>query len=94
MKQPSSLMGRRYWLIDLGAQVSSFSSGLCEQMALNINTLYRLLELEGTGSLPIPYFEYIKSKPAVIRGYNKDVLLLDIPTMTYAVKCYIIFFQY
>ena len=35
-------------LIDLRAQVSSVSSGFCEQMALKVHPLDRQLKLEGT----------------------------------------------
>ena len=39
-------------LIDLGAQVSSVSSHFCEELALQIQPLGQLLELEGTGVQP------------------------------------------
>ena len=42
-------------LIDLGAQVSSISSGFCNLLALEVCPLGRLLELEGTGGSVIPY---------------------------------------
>ena len=42
-------------LIDLGAQVSSVSSGYCEWMALRVHLLVRLLELEGTRVSAILY---------------------------------------
>ena len=59
-------------LIDLVAQVSSISSGFCEQMALEIHSLDRLLELEGMGGAVIPYLEYMEVNLQIpgIRGYN------------------------
>ena len=39
-------------LIDLGAQVSSVSSQFCKDLALQIQPLGQLLELEGTGAQP------------------------------------------
>ena len=75
-------------LINLGAQVLSVSSWFCEDLALQIQPLGRLLELEGTGSSAIPYLGYVEVNLQIlgIRNYNKDVLLLVIPTMTYSEK--------
>ena len=47
-------------LIDSGAQVSSISSGFCEQMALMVHPIDQLVELEGTGGSAIPYLEYVE----------------------------------
>ena len=43
-----------------------------------------LLELEGTGGSAIPYLGYVEIKLHIpgIRGYNEDILLLIILTMT------------
>ena len=46
-------------LIDLGAQVSSVSAKFCEDLALQIKPLGRLLELEGTGGAAIPYLGFM-----------------------------------
>ena len=61
-------------LIDTGAEVSSISSGLCEQMVLKIDSLDRLLELEGMGGLAILYLGYVKVNLQLpgIMGYNKE----------------------
>ena len=79
-------------LIDLGEQVSSVSSRFCKQMALKVHPLEWLLELEGTGGSAIPYMGYVEVnlQIPVIRGYNKDVLLLVVPTMTYAKKVLVV----
>ena len=55
---------------------------------MQIQPLGSLLELEGTGGSTIPYLRYIEVnlQILVIRNYNKDVLLLLIPTMTYSEK--------
>ena len=75
-------------LITSGAQVSSVSSGFCEQMALKVHPLDRPLKLEGTSQAAIPYLGYVEVNLQIpgIRGYNKDVMLLVILTMTYAEK--------
>ena len=75
-------------LIDLGAQVSSISSGFCEQMCPKVSLLNRLLKLEGTGRATILYWGYVKVNLQIpgIRGYNDDVMLLVILTITYAKK--------
>ena len=75
-------------LIDLGAQVSNISSQFCEGLNLHIQPLGRLLELEGTGGSAIPYLGYVEVNLQIlgIKNYNKDVLLLIIPTMTYSQK--------
>ena len=71
-------------LIDLSAQVSSVSSQFCEGIALQIQPLVQLLELEGMGSAAIPYLAFIEVNLQIpgITNYNEDVLLLVIPTMT------------
>ena len=75
-------------LIDLGAPVSSVSSRFCEQMTLKVHPLDRLLELEGTRGSAIPYLGYVEVNLHIqgIRGYNEDILLLVILTMTYFEK--------
>ena len=72
-------------LIDLGAQVSSISAQLCEDLTLQIQSLGWLLELEGTGGAAIPYLGYVEVNLQIlgIKGYNEDVLLV-IPTTTYS----------
>ena len=72
-------------LVDLGAQVSNISAQLCKELGLEIQPLGQLLELEGTGGAAIPYLRFVEVNLQIlgIRGYNKDVLLLAIPTMAY-----------
>ena len=72
-------------LVDLGAQVSTISAQLCEELGLEIQPLGQLLELEGTGGAAIPYLRFVEVNLQIpgIRRYNKDVLLLAIPTMAY-----------
>ena len=73
-------------LIDLGAQVSSVSAKFCEDLALQIQSLGQLLELEGTGGAAIPYLRFLEVNLQIpgIRNYNEDALLVVIPTMTYS----------
>ena len=75
-------------LNDLGAQVTSVSSGFCKQMALKVHPLDSLLKLEVPGRPAIPSLGYgeVNLQIPGIRGYNKDVMLLVILTMTYAKK--------
>ena len=73
-------------LFDSGAQVSSVSSQFCEELALEIQPLGQLLELEGTGGATISYLGFVEFNFHIpgIQHYNEDVLLLVIPTMTYS----------
>ena len=73
-------------LIDLGAQVLSISIRFCKDLVLPIQPLGWLLELDGTGEAAIPYLGFVEVNLQIpgIRNYNKDVLLLVIPTMTYS----------
>ena len=73
-------------LVDLGAQVSNISAQLCEELGLEIQPLGQLLELEGTGGVAIPYLRFVEVNLQIpgLRRYNKDVLLLAIPTTAYA----------
>ena len=75
-------------LINLEAQVSSVSSGFCEQMTVKVHPLDRLLELDGTRGSAIPYLGYVEFNLQIlgIRGYNEDVLLLVILTTTCSKK--------
>ena len=72
--------------IDLGAWVSSVSSQFCKELALQIQPLGQLLELEGTGGATIPYLGFMEVHLQIleIANYNKDVLLLAIPTTAYS----------
>ena len=73
-------------LIDLGGQVSSINTQFCEDLALPIQPLGQLLELEGTGGAAIPYLGFVEVNLQIpgIRNNNEDVLLMVIPTMTYS----------
>ena len=73
-------------LVDLGAQVSTITAQLCKELGLKIQPLGQLLELEGTAGAAIPYLRFVEVNLQIpgIRGYNKDVLLLAIPTTAYA----------
>ena len=73
-------------LIDSIAQVFSVSSHFCKGLALEIQPLSQLLELEGTGGSAIPYLGFVEVNLWMpgIQCYNGDVLLLVIPTMTYS----------
>ena len=73
-------------LMDSGAQVSNISTQLCEELGLKVQPLGQLLELEGTEGAAIPYLRFVEVNLQIpgIRSYNKDVLLLAIPTMAYA----------
>ena len=72
-------------LVDFGVQVLTISAQLCEELGLEIQPLGWLLELEGTGGAAIPYLGFVEVNLQIpgIRRYNKDVLLLAIPTMAY-----------
>ena len=73
-------------VIDSGAQVSSVGSQFCEELALQIQPLGQLLELEGTGGAAIPYLGFLEVNFQIpgITNYNDDVLLQVIPTMIYS----------
>ena len=75
-------------LIDLCAQVLNISSQFCEDLALWIQPLGRLFELEGTVGSTILYLRYVEVNLHIpgMKNYNKDVLLLVIPTTTYSEK--------
>ena len=73
-------------LVNSGAQVSNIKAQLCEDLGLEIQPLGELLKLEGTGGVAIPYLRFVEVNLQIpgIWGYNEDVLLLAIPTTTYA----------
>ena len=73
-------------LIDLGAKVSSVSTTFCKDVALQIQPLGQLLELEGTEGSAILYLRYVESNLQIlgIKNYSEDVLLLVISTTTYS----------
>ena len=86
-KDPVIVDGQeRTTLIDLGAQVSSVSSQFWRDLALQIQLLGWLLELEGTGASVIPYLGFVEVNLQIpgIKNYNEEILLLVIPTMTYS----------
>ena len=73
-------------LIDLDAQVSSVNSQFCNELALQIQPLGQVLDVEGTGGAAIPFLGCVEVNLQIpgITKYNKDLLLLVIPTMTYS----------
>ena len=73
-------------LIDSGAQVLSINAQFCEELALQIQPLGQLLELEVMGGAAIPYLRFVEVNLQIlgIKNYNEDVLLLVMPTMTYS----------
>ena len=73
-------------LIDSSAQVSSVSSQFYEELALQIQPLGQLFELEGTRGTAIPYLGFVEVNLQItgIQHYNEDALLLVIPTTTYS----------
>ena len=79
-------------LIDSSTQVYSINSGFCKLLTLEIHPLGELLELEGTGGSAIPYLGYIEVNLQIsgIKGYNEEVLLLVILTMTYTEKVLVV----
>ena len=70
-------------LISSSAQVSSVSSQFCQELALEIQPLGQLLELEGTEGTAIGFVEVNLQVPG-IQCYNEVVLLLVLPNMTYS----------
>ena len=89
IETPVILDGQRVTtLIDLGVKVSSISFQFCEDLTLQIRTLGRVLELEGTGGSAIPYLGYVEVNLQIpgIKNYNEDIFLLVMPTMTYSEK--------
>ena len=79
-------------LVNLGTQVSTMSTQLCEELGLKIQPLGQLLELEGTAGAAIPYLGFVEVNLQIlgIRRYNEDVLLLAIPTTTYAERVLVV----
>ena len=79
-------------LIASGAQVLSISSQFCEDLMLWIQPLGSLFELEGTGGSTIPCLKYVEVNLQIprIKNYNKDVLALVIPTMTFSKKVLVV----
>ena len=73
-------------LIDSGAHVSSISFRFCGNLALQIQPLGQLWELEGTGGSAIPHLRFVEVNLQIqgIKNYNEDVLLLVISTTTYS----------
>ena len=64
----------------------TISAQSCEELTLQIQPLDQLLELEETGGAAIPYLRFVEVNLQIpgIGNYNKDVLMLVIPTMTYS----------
>ena len=67
--------------IDLGAHISSISSGFCDLLALEFHPMGRLLELEGTRGFVILFLGYIEVNLQIqgIKSYNEDIPFLVHP---------------
>ena len=87
MEVPAVIDGQEVTaLIGFDAQVSSIHIQFCEDLALPIQPLDQLLELEGTGGAAIPYPGFVEVNLQIpgIRNYNEDVLLLLYHHHTYS----------
>ena len=72
------LEGKRVkMLIDSGAQISTISKGLVDELGLEIKQLNSLLTIEGTGGGEVPYLGFVEGRMKIPRvvGFDEDVLL-------------------
>ena len=70
-------------LVDTGSQISTLTEGFCNERGLRIlplrNLMERVLHLEGTGGITIPYKGYVEANLTILNlpQYNKDVLFFS-----------------
>ena len=68
-------------LIDSGTQFSGISLKLVKQLKLLIQQLDRLLDIESSGGIEVPYYGYLEAglKIPEIEGVDEDSLFLVMP---------------
>ena len=65
-------------LIDSGTMISKMSKGYCDELRYEIQPLDRLVPIEGSGGVDIPYLGYVEVRMQIpgICSFNQDFLML------------------
>ena len=72
-------------LIDSGAQISTITEKMVKTLGLQLNTLERFLDIEGTGGIQVPYKGYVEVELQIpeVKKFKEHVLLLVIDNSAY-----------
>ena len=73
-------------LLDTGSQVTHISEAFCQANNIQIHPLDKLVEIEGTGGDIIKYIGYIEATltlPLVSQSFEREALLLVLPSTDY-----------
>ena len=73
-------------LIDLGANISSILKSFADKLGLPCRQLQRLLEIEESGEIDVPYLGYteINSQVPGVKTLNEDILVVIQNDSTYS----------
>ena len=65
-------------LINLGANISCISKSIADKLGLPCKQLEKLLEIEGSGGISIPYLGYMEENLQVpgVKALNEDILVV------------------
>ena len=73
-------------LLDIGSQVTHVSHDFCVANGIEINSLVKLVNIEGTGGDSIEYLGYAEASLSLPMGshtFNTEALLLILPSTDY-----------
>ena len=72
-------------LIDSGSMILMMSRGYCEEHGYEIQPLFQLVLIEGSGGADVPYLGYVEVRMHIlgINSFDRDVLMLIIHTTTH-----------
>ena len=82
-------------LVDLGAQVSTISAQLCEELGLKVQPLGWLFGTRGNRGASIPYLRFVEVNLQIpgIRRYNRMCCFEPSPPMAYAERVLVVWAQ-
>ena len=75
-------------LIDSGSQLTTITESMAKTLELEIHSLKRFLDIEGTGGIQVPYKGYVEAHLRIpeVKKFREDILLLVIDNSPYGKK--------
>ena len=75
-------------LLDTGANMSCITKQFTEELGLEIHSINKMIDIEGTGGGIVPYFGYVECRLNIpeIEAFDKDVLMLVINNSPYGAR--------
>ena len=75
-------------LLDTGANMSCITKQFTDELGLEIHSINKMFDIEGTGGGLVPYFGYVECRLNIpgIEAFDQDVLMLVINNSPYGAR--------